>query len=601
VPALRRHLRTAASVAAGVAALALAGAPAAAAGGIAVTTFSGLVEMGSIAADRAGNVYVMSDVAGLRRYAPDGTRSDVSYDAPPPEFGSPTTFDVIWGPDDALWFRCNRAWICHVEPGAGTTDAFPLTPGPMAAGPDGNVWFPDASTNSIARITPSGAVARFALPGPNRQAGRPALGADGNLWFPEPGINAVGRITPNGTITEFALPEGAVLPTTYTAGGITGGPDGSLWLALVGGIGKMSLSGQLVGRYDGVAETPYDIAPGPDGDVWFTEQGANRYGRITPSGRITEYDRKLYSLSLPSAIVTAADGALWTFAWIDPVVWRIDPEPPGASTGDPSGVGVGHARLTGLVEPRGGPATSWFEYGTTTSYGSRTAEQDAGDGDGGVLTATDVDGLGPRTTYHYRLVVRSGMRTTHGAEKTLTTAAVPVVVAQAPAPAAVDPDADGDGYPASIDCDDRLRAIHPGATDAPGDALDQDCSGAAATFTRFSPPADARWTTSARGTRFTKLVLAGVPAGATVTLTCRGRGCAFARFSTRTRRAAARVDLLGRLERSRLRRGAVVELRLAFPGQTTTILRWTVGPPVKRTTTCLAPGARKASACVSGG
>jgi hypothetical protein len=39
-------------------------------------------------------------------------------------------------------------------------------------------------------------------------------------------------------------------------------------------------------------------------------------------------------------------------------------------------------------------------------------------------------------------------------------------------------DADGDGYDFGEDCDDTDAAVHPGALDAPGDGVDQDCDGA---------------------------------------------------------------------------------------------------------------------------
>ncbi len=46
--------------------------------------------------------------------------------------------------------------------------------------------------------------------------------------------------------------------------------------------------------------------------------------------------------------------------------------------------------------------------------------------------------------------------------------------AQAPGCAA---DADGDGSPLSKDCDDGRPDVHPGASEVPGDGIDQDCSG----------------------------------------------------------------------------------------------------------------------------
>jgi hypothetical protein len=42
-------------------------------------------------------------------------------------------------------------------------------------------------------------------------------------------------------------------------------------------------------------------------------------------------------------------------------------------------------------------------------------------------------------------------------------------------------DKDGDGFCPKgrrVDCDDSQKDVHPGATDTPGDGIDQDCSGA---------------------------------------------------------------------------------------------------------------------------
>jgi streptogramin lyase len=91
-----------------------------------------------------------------------------------------------------------------------------------------------------------------------------------------------------------------------------------------------------------VANAPADITNGPDGNLWFTEQGLlPGIGRITPTGAITEYSTGL--LNVPGDIVgDSADGGVWfTQKGITEAIGRIDP-----STGDivtypaPSGAGL---------------------------------------------------------------------------------------------------------------------------------------------------------------------------------------------------------------------------------------------------------------------
>lgn len=51
------------------------------------------------------------------------------------------------------------------------------------------------------------------------------------------------------------------------------------------------------------------MAPAP-GECWFTEWGANRVGRLTGDGEITEYDLPTPA-SEPHGITSGPDGALW--------------------------------------------------------------------------------------------------------------------------------------------------------------------------------------------------------------------------------------------------------------------------------------------------
>ena len=96
-------------------------------------------------------------------------------------------------------------------------------------------------------------------------------------------------------------------------------------------------------------------------------------------------------------------------------------------------VGPTSATLAGALDPRGLATTWYFEYGTTTRYGTRSAARSASSA--GPVSAT-IAGLKPSTTYHYRLVATSPAGTSQGADARLTTgAAVRAGAATGPAAA----------------------------------------------------------------------------------------------------------------------------------------------------------------------
>jgi hypothetical protein len=78
----------------------------------------------------------------------------------------------------------------------------------------------------------------------------------------------------------------------------------------------------------------------------------------------------------------------------------------------------------GTVTPNGTSATYHFEFGTTTSYGSSTAEATAG-GVAPVAVSADLAGLAPNTTYHVRLVATNVDGTGASSDATFTTGANP--------------------------------------------------------------------------------------------------------------------------------------------------------------------------------
>ena len=93
--------------------------------------------------------------------------------------------------------------------------------------------------------------------------------------------------------------------------------------------------------------------------------------------------------------------------------------PPIATTGDATAAGT----LGGTLDARGLRTRWYFEYGTTSSYGSVTADQFSTGGSTPVSAA--LSGLTPDTTYHYRLVGVNPDGTSTGADRTFITPKLP--------------------------------------------------------------------------------------------------------------------------------------------------------------------------------
>jgi hypothetical protein len=103
-------------------------------------------------------------------------------------------------------------------------------------------------------------------------------------------------------------------------------------------------------------------------------------------------------------------GAVWAFI-----------SAPMATTGAATGVTEREATLHGTVNPEGKETKYYFEFGTTESYGSKSAEASVGSGTGSVEVSKTLTGLAANTQYHYRIVATSGNGTTDGTDKVFTT------------------------------------------------------------------------------------------------------------------------------------------------------------------------------------
>jgi hypothetical protein len=88
-----------------------------------------------------------------------------------------------------------------------------------------------------------------------------------------------------------------------------------MWFAdSSGAIGQVSPAGAIIERTRGLhtGSSPVAVAPGADGDMWFTDEGETAaVGRVTGAGVIREFSDGVTGGSEPAAIAPAADGDMW--------------------------------------------------------------------------------------------------------------------------------------------------------------------------------------------------------------------------------------------------------------------------------------------------
>ncbi len=108
------------------------------------------------------------------------------------------------------------------------------------------------------------------------------------------------------------------------------------------------------------------------------------------------------------------------------------PSLPTVTTEAATGITAVGATLHGGVNPHEVETHYYFQYGTTTSYGSATPENNAGSGKESVSESATITGLEPGATYHYRVVAYNSWagagETSKGSDQTFSTAPRPSVV-----------------------------------------------------------------------------------------------------------------------------------------------------------------------------
>jgi virginiamycin B lyase len=236
----------------------------------------------------AGVVYRISSGVGTSGDGPLGT---VKYERAGGVL--PNVGGITGGPGGRVYFTETSAAIdppagppeevgsigVHGGVTAGVPGA-PSLPGAVVEDREGNLWFLEASSEEIARMTPAGVITQFPVNVPGLRD--IALGPDGNLWFTA--ADAIGSISPNGTGLRL-------FPVAVDPDQITAGPDGNLWFTTASTVTTGGHETGVLGRIT-TAGVPTLFTQGITGlgtfgitatatQVWFTEGAFDRLGVVS--------------------------------------------------------------------------------------------------------------------------------------------------------------------------------------------------------------------------------------------------------------------------------------------------------------------------------
>ncbi len=110
------------------------------------------------------------------------------------------------------------------------------------------------------------------------------------------------------------------------------------------------------------------------------------------------------------------------------------PSLPTATTSSSYLASTSTGSVTGQVNPNGALTSYYFEYGETTSLGSKTNSQEIGSGFATLSTPAYISGLKANTIYYFRLGAKNTYGTVNGAVYNLETNNTPPVLGSAPTP-----------------------------------------------------------------------------------------------------------------------------------------------------------------------
>ncbi len=556
------------------------------------------------------------------------------------EKGGPqsATNGITLGPDGSFWVAEEFSGsVVRLSPSGVVLGRYVVgdRPSTVVTGPGGRVWVAVTGASKLVWFD-----ATAAAPTPHDVATPPGCppvalvaGGDGRMYFSLPsdgacngGASRLGSVADTGvgpstaaaagggTVYDLAVAQGKLFAPDFDGGvirriglgpalgvesvitlptagagpdGVTADAAGVVWVT-EWNTGKLARfpAGQDGGSAQELSPAglvnPFGIVAGADGRIYVTGKGSANVVRVAGDGSAAAY---AVPDSEPFRIVNGTDGDLWFTDQKKTRILRLVNAAPRSSTGSARPTAPTTAAAQAAVDPRGNPTRVAFDYGPTTAYGASTPPVEIPAGAEPSPVTGVLSGLTPNTTYHVRVRALNDEGSSTGGDVVFTTP-----------PGLVDADADGASPPS--DCNDADPAIRPGAPDAPGDRIDQDCSGADSRYPELT--ATTNFATVSTATTVVRIIeVSRLRGGETITVRCRGRRCPFATRTykdvKRGKRTLGRALLKGRA----LKPGTTITVRVTAPRTigTLTVLTVRKGTRPRVTRSCLAPGASRGSPC----
>jgi hypothetical protein len=176
------------------------------------------------------------------------------------------------------------------------------------------------------------------------------------------------------------------------------------------------------------------VNPGGRATSWYFDYGTGTsYGKKTGA---KDAGSGTSTVAVSAAVTGLATGRTYHFRLVatsDAGTSRgadqtfLASSPPTVTTKAASNVKDSSATLNASVNPNGQDTTVYFDYGTSTSYGTKSGAKSIGSGRSSTGVSIPVAGLLPGVVYHVRVVASNATGTNSGADQTFTTTGQAVV------------------------------------------------------------------------------------------------------------------------------------------------------------------------------